>query len=29
MPLKTFGEMSDTELTAQWLYFHSLQPTSP
>ena len=26
MPLKTFGEMNDTELSALWLYFHSLRP---
>jgi len=28
MSLKTFGEMSDAELTALWLYFHSLRPIS-
>ncbi len=28
MPLKTFGEMNEAELTALWLYFHSLRPTS-
>ena len=27
MPLKTYGEMSEEELTALWLYFHSLRPT--
>jgi mono/diheme cytochrome c family protein len=26
MPLKTYGEMSIDELTALWLYFHSLRP---
>jgi cytochrome c553 len=28
MPLKNFGEMNETELTALWLYFHSLRPAS-
>jgi len=28
MPLKTFGELNDTESTALWLYFHSLRPIS-
>ena len=28
MPLKTYGEMSEEELTALWLYFHSLRPAS-
>jgi mono/diheme cytochrome c family protein len=28
MPLKTYGELNQEELTALWLYFHSLRPAS-